>query len=60
MAAVTCVPSLFPFGDLARAFGYEVREIESDHEVMLSRPATLLEALASFSAATVARSGDLP
>jgi pimeloyl-ACP methyl ester carboxylesterase len=50
--AISCQPSLFPFADLARASGYEVHEIEADHEVMLSRPKELLELLAMFGART--------
>ena len=49
--ALTCVPSMFPFGDLARASGYQVAEIASDHEVMISRPDEFVEALVSFSPA---------
>lgn len=36
--AITCLPSTFPFTDLAVAAGYRVHPIESDHEVMLSHP----------------------
>jgi pimeloyl-ACP methyl ester carboxylesterase len=46
--AIACQPSLFPFGDLARAAGYEVHEVESDHELMLSHPAEFLDLLTSF------------
>jgi pimeloyl-ACP methyl ester carboxylesterase len=47
--AIVCVPATMPFGDLARAAGYVVHEIESHHEVMLSKPrelAGLLDAIA--------------
>jgi pimeloyl-ACP methyl ester carboxylesterase len=49
--AIACVPSMFPFIDLARAFGCSVHEIRSDHEVMLSRPDELLHALQGLSPA---------
>jgi len=49
--AVTCVPSMWPFGDMARSSGYEVLEIQSDHELMLSHPDAFLEVLASLSSA---------
>jgi pimeloyl-ACP methyl ester carboxylesterase len=43
--AIACVPSMFPFVDMARAFGCTIHEIQSDHEVMLSRPDEFLEVL---------------
>ena len=46
--AIACQPSVFPFADLARAAGYEVHEIQSDHELMLSHPTEFLDLLATF------------
>ena len=50
--AIACLPSMFPFADMAKEYGCEIREIESGHEVMLSRPLEFLDALRAFAALT--------
>jgi pimeloyl-ACP methyl ester carboxylesterase len=47
--AITCLPSSFPFTEMALAAGYAVHPIESDHEVMLSHPDAFTEMLETIS-----------
>lgn len=43
--AICCRPSTYPFAELAKACGYDVVGLEGAHDVMLTDPVALAEAL---------------